>query len=43
MLALHALLPMALLAVGAWLASLLKNDASIADSLWPLCSSCWPR
>ena len=36
MLALHALLPMALLAVGGWLASLVKNDVSIADSLWPL-------
>jgi steroid 5-alpha reductase family enzyme len=36
MLALDSLLPMALLAVGAWLASLLKNDVSIADSLWPL-------
>ena len=36
MLALHALLPMALLAVCAWLASLAKNDVSIADSLWPL-------
>jgi len=36
MLALHALLPMALLAVGAWLASLFRNDVSIADSLWPL-------
>ncbi len=36
MLALHALLPIAVLAVGAWLASLIKNDVSIADSLWPL-------
>jgi len=36
MLVLHALLPVALLAVGAWLASLIKNDVSIADSLWPL-------
>lgn len=36
MLALHALLPMALLAVVAWLASLARNDVSIADSLWPL-------
>ena len=36
MLALHALLPMALLAVATWLASLASNDVSIADSLWPL-------
>ena len=36
MLALDPLLPMAFLAVGAWLASLAKNDVSIADSLWPL-------
>jgi len=36
MLALDPLLPMALLAIGAWLASLIKNDVSIADSLWPL-------
>ncbi len=27
---------MAILAVGAWLASQIKNDVSIADSLWPL-------
>jgi steroid 5-alpha reductase family enzyme len=36
MLGLDPLLPMAFLAVGAWLASLAKNDVSIADSLWPL-------
>jgi len=36
MLVLNAVLPMVLLAIGAWLASLLKNDVSIADSLWPL-------
>ena len=36
MLALQALIPMALLAFGAWLASLVRNDVSIADSLWPL-------
>jgi len=36
MLALDPLLPMAFLAVGAWLASLAKNEVSIADSLWPL-------
>jgi len=35
-LSLYALLPMALLALGGWLASLIKNDVSIADSLWPL-------
>ena len=35
-LALQALLPMAMLAVGAWLARVVKNDVSIADSLWPL-------
>jgi len=36
MLALQALLPLALLAVGAWLASLVRHDVSIADSLWPM-------
>ena len=36
MLALQALLPMLVLAVGAWLVSLFKNDVSFADSLWPL-------
>ena len=36
MLALHSLMPMALLAVGVWLVSMVRNDVSIADSLWPL-------
>jgi steroid 5-alpha reductase family enzyme len=36
MLALHALLPLALLAFGGWLVSMARNDVSIADSLWPL-------
>lgn len=36
MLAPHSLLPMACLAVGAWLVSPIKNDVSIADSLGPL-------
>jgi len=36
MLALQALLPMAMLASIAWLASLRLKDVSIADSVWPL-------
>ncbi len=35
-LALQALLPMAALALVAWLVSLRMNDASIVDSVWPL-------
>ena len=34
--ALQALLSMVLLAFGAWLVSLRKNDVSIVDSFWPL-------